>query len=267
MVSFRSKLLVLGLMLVAMVLITGCAAETETEIKHGWFYDYWWNGGPLARFVELPLSIVIMALAITFFIKYRRSTLMPTEEMQRIVQLLEARQYRAAIEETARSTSLVGYALNKAMALAPMGYLVMERALEDAVDERAASLSSKLEPLNIIGNVGPLIGLLGTVLGMISMFITISLKSGGQVSPTELAAGISEALVCTAWGLTIAIPGLAIYGVLRNRVEGFANEAAVRGQEVLGIFRAGATGASGKPTNAPATAGAPRVAGAAPVVE
>jgi biopolymer transport protein ExbB len=264
----RSKLV--ALLLVAVVCLAVCSpawAQGATPKKgeeFSFFQHYFVEGGPIVWFIELPLSVVILALGITFGMKYRRINLVPIEEVQRIVSMLEARQYRGAIEETSKSTTLTGYALNKAMALAPMGYLVMERALEDAVDEKASTLTSKIEPLNIIGNVGPLIGLFGTVVGMIDTFTTI-VGQGGVPDATQLAKGISIALVCTAWGLIIAIPGLATYGWLRNRVERFANEAAVRGQEVLGIFRGGA----GRPGGATAAGGAQAVPQSAtvPMVE
>ena len=259
--TLRSKLV--ALLLVAIVCLTVCspvwaADNAKKGEESSFFKHYFLEGGPIVWCIEFPLSVTILALGITFGMKFRRVNLVPIDEVQRIVSMLEARQYRGAIEEASKSTTLTGYALNKAMALAPMGYLVMERALEDAVDERASTLTSKIEPLNIIGNVGPLIGLFGTVVGMIDTFTTI-VGQGGVPDASELARGISIALVCTAWGLIIAIPGLATYGWLRNRVERFANEAAMRGQEVLGIFRSGAAGKPGGAQAVPMSATAPVV--------
>lgn len=96
--------------------------------------------------------------------------------------------------------------------------------LEDESDAMVARRLRRLEPLNIIGNVAPMIGLFGTVYGMILVFRAI-VAAGGTPDPTNLAAGIGTKLVGTFWGLIVAIPALAAYAALRNRVEGLSAEA------------------------------------------
>lgn len=245
----------------------GQESAAKPNLNVNIFDHYFIQGGPIVWFILLPLSMVIVSMGIMFGMKYRRVNLLPTDEIQRVVDLLEARQYRQAIEETGKSHTLISYALHKALSSASMGYLVMERSLEDAVDGQTAQMSSKIEPLNIIGNVGPLLGLFGTVVGMIHTFAVI-VSTGGTPNAAQLAGGISEALVCTAWGLIVAVPGLAVYGVLRNRLDIIANEAALKGQEVLNLFRGGmmnkpaAAGAAGAAAPPP-PAGKPAVAGQA----
>ncbi len=94
-------------------------------------------------------------------------------------------------------------------------------AIEEAADSRVARRLRRLEPLNIIGNVAPMIGLFGTVYGMILVFRAI-VAAGGTPDPTNLASGIGTKLVGTFWGLIVAIPALAAYAFLRNRVEGLS---------------------------------------------
>lgn len=118
-----------------------------------------------------------------------------------------------------------------------------EEAVNLAIDEFAQATSARrlrrLEPLNIIGNVGPMIGLFATVYGMILVFRAI-VAAGGTPDPSNLAAGIGTKLVGTFWGLVVAIPALSAYALLRNRVEGFTADAADAAKRLLARLRASA---------------------------
>ena len=97
-------------------------------------------------------------------------------------------------------------------------------AIDEAVEERATKLFRKIEYLNVIGNVSPMIGLLGTVLGMIKAFSRIFSAAGGMPDPGKLAGDIAMALVTTFWGILIAIPALTFFALFRNRIDAFAAE-------------------------------------------
>ena len=83
--------------------------------------------------------------------------------------------------------------------------------------EEAIKLHAKISWLSLIGNIAPLLGLLGTVSGMVKAFDTIA-STGGQASPAELADGISQALLTTMFGLIVAIPVTAAFAFIRNRM-------------------------------------------------
>ena len=102
----------------------------------------------------------------------------------------------------------------------------------ESLQEQAMTLFRRIEWLNIIGNVSPMVGLFGTVLGIIKMFNSLAL-AGGQPHPSQLAGGISVALVTTFWGLLIAIPALTVHGFFQNRIETLVSEAAVEGETIL----------------------------------
>jgi biopolymer transport protein ExbB len=95
---------------------------------------------------------------------------------------------------------------------------VLKEAIEDAGRHVVHDLERYLNPLGTIAAISPLLGLLGTVAGMIRSFTAITAVGVGN--PTVLAAGISEALITTAAGLTVAIPALIAYRYLRGRVDG-----------------------------------------------
>ena len=108
----------------------------------------------------------------------------------------------------------------------------METAMAEVLDRDTTSMLRRIEWLNIIGNVAPMIGLFGTVWGMIDAFTGI-VHAGGQPEPADLAGGISTALVTTWWGMVVAIPALAAYGFLRNRIDSLSAQTAVTVEELL----------------------------------
>jgi biopolymer transport protein ExbB len=112
----------------------------------------------------------------------------------------------------------------------------MERAMGEAAEERTAKMLRYTEWLNLMGNLGPMLGLLGTVWGLIKTFFKI-VEAGGIPNPGELAGAIGIKLVCTLLGLCIAIPALGVYGAMRNRIDTLTAEAQAVGRDMLGILR------------------------------
>ena len=94
---------------------------------------------------------------------------------------------------------------------------MIEKSIEEMGDEESIRLNQRIGWLSLISNVAPMMGLLGTVSGMVTAFNTIA-SSGGQASPAELANGISQALLTTMFGLIVAIPVTAAFAFLRNRM-------------------------------------------------
>ena len=98
----------------------------------------------------------------------------------------------------------------------------IKEAIEDSANQEIPLLESNLSTLSTIGNIAPLLGLLGTVFGMIQSFNVITLMGVGN--PEALSGGISVALLTTAFGLTVAIPTVAAHNYLSNRVEKLVRE-------------------------------------------
>ena len=124
----------------------------------------------------------------------------------------------------------------------------MMRALEQTADERATARLRRIELLNVFGQVCPMIGLFGTVYGMILAFGAI-VASGGSADPVALAGGIGTALTTTFWGLVVAIPALAGYATLRNKIDELTVEATIVGEEILNNFRPRKSGSTARPSN------------------
>jgi len=194
--------------------------------------------GPIGWLIW-ALSVGTVSLIIKYLIDIRRTNIIPADVRARVGEFFEGKQYRDAIELTANEPSFFSYVLHASLGEAAHGYGAMERAMEEAAEERTTTMLRQIEWLNVIGNVAPMMGLTGTVVGMIMCFFQIVAK-GGTPNPAELADGIGTALVTTLEGLMVAIPALAVYAMLRNRIDSLSSEAIVASQELISTFRPGA---------------------------
>jgi biopolymer transport protein ExbB len=202
-----------------------------TDYSSG-FYKFFYAGGWLVWAVLLPLSMATVSLIVQYFMTIRRSKLLPGAILERAGELLSGGQYESADDFLREDKSFLGRTLHAGIIERKNGRAVMENSMAEVLEHEATNLLRKVEWLNIIGNVAPMIGLFGTVWGMIDAFTGI-VRAGGQPEPADLAGGISTALVTTWWGMVVAIPALAAYGVLRNRIDTLTSEVAVVADDML----------------------------------
>jgi biopolymer transport protein ExbB len=210
------------------------------------------------------LSIFALTIIIQGFIKIRGSAMMPEASTNHIRELIGRREFKELIDFTETDPSFISRALNPALKRAP-SFSSMKEAMETAVAEQTAEQFRRIEYLNIIGNLGPLLGLLGTVLGMIEAFQDL-MAAGGEANPAKLAGGISTALTHTFLGLFLAVPCLAVFGVQRTMVDRLTTQAALISEELLLLIKpaeakpAAASASTMRPgaTPQPAIPGAPR---------
>src|SRR5687768_17197130 len=214
-------------------------------------------------FTIAALSVAGVTLIIQGFIRNRASVYMPPESVNRIRELIAARQFNELLEFTENDPSFVSRALNPALKRAP-SFSSMKEAMETAIGEQTAEQFRRIEYLNIIGNLGPLLGLLGTVLGMIEAFAAMQ-AAEGNASPAELAGGISRALAHTFLGLFLAVPCLACFGVLRTIVDRLTVRGALVAEELLLMVKpAEAKPGPGGPGGPPRPGASPQPGGPMP---
>lgn len=193
------------------------------------------------------LSVVSLTFIIRGFLEAREQVIAPETTNNRIREMIAQRQFQELLTYTASDTSLVSKAVNPALRRAP-NFTAMKEAMETALGEQTADAFRRIEILNIIGNLGPLLGLLGTVLGMIEAFDAMN-RAGGQANAGQLAGGIATALAHTFLGLFLAIPTLAAFGILRTFVDRHTTRAAIVSEELLGLMRP--AGDTGRPAASP----------------
>lgn len=181
--------------------------------------------GFLIMSLLLILSLTAVYLICEHFLTIRRSELMPQGLGSQVRELLNAGKFPVAEKHCREEPSFLSFVLLHGIGEVEDGWPAVEKALEDATQEQAARLFRKIEFLSVIGNLAPMIGLLGTVTGMIMAFQEVA-GSQGAAGAAELAEGIYQALVTTVGGLIVAIPSLAAFAFFRNRVDQLVAEAA-----------------------------------------
>lgn len=206
------------------------------------------KGGAITWFILVPLSVATVALAIEYSLSIRRQTFVPREAFERINEHVRQRDYAEAVRFTSEDPSILSRVVHAGLLESGNGFEAMERAVEETLEERSARSMRKIEYLNVIGNISPMVGLFGTVYGMISLFASIR-QAGGMPEPARIADDISIALVTTFWGLLVAIPALSVFALFRNRIDVLAAECALAADRILTPFKPG-----GQPPGAQAVA-------------
>ena len=191
---------------------------------------------PIFDYLVLSLlglaSIAGIALAIDAMLHIRENKIAPPRSTERIRRLIDDKDYKELMDFTATDPSFVSRALYAAIRRAHLKYAAMHEALESSVGEQTSEMFRRIEPLNVIGNIGPLLGLLGTVLGMIMAFEALR-QAHGTPNVEQLSHGIGTALWHTFFGLFVAIPCLVVYGFYRTKADKIATRAALVAEELL----------------------------------
>jgi biopolymer transport protein ExbB len=184
----------------------------------------------------LAMSVGAIGMMIYMFLANRKQSVVPSVLIEEIDKRIAKKDFRSIIELTSKDQTYLGKILHAAFREARFGFPAMMRSLEQTADELATARLRRIELLNVIGQVSPMIGLFGTVYGMILAFGAI-VASGGSADPVALAGGIGTALTTTFWGLVVAIPALSGYAVLRNKIDELTVEATIVAEDVLNNFR------------------------------
>jgi biopolymer transport protein ExbB len=175
------------------------------------------EAGGWVMYPIIACSIVAMAIVLERFWVLRRRRVVPDELMPWVWQLYRKDQLTPEDVEEIRENSPLGRVVAAGLVNRNHSREVMKEAIEETGRQVAHDLERYLNLLGTIGSISPLLGLYGTVLGMIRTFTAITTSGIGEAAP--LAGGIAVALITTAAGLTVAIPTLLFYHVLAGRVD------------------------------------------------
>jgi biopolymer transport protein ExbB len=183
-------------------------------------------------------SLLAVAIMVRTVIDVRASRILPKGSVERITRLAEQGRWQELREHLASDESFLGRVLRGATGLSGRDRGAIREAAELAASEECATWFRKIEMLNVIGNLGPLVGLAGTVWGMILAFTSLG-YAGGQAGPSQLSLGISKALFHTLLGLCLAIPCLLVYGYYRSIIDRHCTRGMVLASEVVERLPAG----------------------------
>jgi biopolymer transport protein ExbB len=187
-------------------------------------------------FVFLALSFTLVALFVMNLLQARRETIIPTELVEGFEAHLNAKQFQEAYDLASTDESFLGKVLSAGISKVGRGYEPAIEAMQEVGEDESMKLEHRLSYMALIGTVSPMIGLLGTVQGMIASFNVIATATAAP-KPSELAAGISTALFTTLVGLFIAIPAIAAYGILRNRIDRLVLEVGIISEGLMSRFQ------------------------------
>ena len=178
-------------------------------------------GGPFMWPIIL-CSVAAAAIILERLWTLQERRVLPRDLIRRVRSLVEADKVDDKVITALEQNSPLGKVLAAGLANRHRGREVMMERLEDAGRHVVYELERFLNTLGTIANISPLLGLLGTVTGIIKSFN--ALQAGAAGDPRMLSGGIAEALIATAAGLCVAIPAVIGYRYLRGRVEGFVVE-------------------------------------------
>lgn len=198
------------------------------------------SGGPLGVFIVvviLLLSLISVGFIIEHFITINKSRLLPEPVLMELEQRIARGEINQAIEFCHMPEN---YSLSSEIILAGLeryqgsefGFAEYKAAVEEAGEDQTGRLYRKTEVLNVIGSIAPMLGLTGTVVGMISAFNTMFEKEG-MASPEELAGGIGQALITTLLGLLVAIPTMVALSYFRAKIDSLVAEAGKRIERIM----------------------------------
>lgn len=185
--------------------------------------------------IFLALSVTLVSLFVMNMLAARRDTLCPQELVDAFEERLNEKDFQGAYDMARTDESVLGQVLSAGLAKLSRGYSKAIEGMQEVGEEESMKLEHRLSYMALIGNLSPMIGLFGTVQGMIASFQVIAL-GGASPKPAELAEGISTALFTTLVGLAVAIPAIAAYNILRNRVSRLLLEVGVTSENLMSRF-------------------------------
>ncbi len=186
--------------------------------------------------IFLALSFTLVALFVMNLLTARRDNVVPIHLVEGFEAHLNEKRYQEAYEMAKADESFLGQVLSAGLGKLSAGYSQAIEAMQEVGEEENMKLEHKLSYMALIGTVSPMLGLFGTVHGMIQSFRVIAL-SDATPKAQELADGISKALWTTLVGLAIAIPAIAAYNILRNRVARLVLEVGILSEGLMNRFQ------------------------------
>lgn len=210
-------------------------AATEEAPEQSWVEAYILAGGTIG-FVILFMSFISLALIIEHVVNIKRDKIVPPQLIDEIEGMFDNEEYQEALELCEAEPNYLTNILAAGLPRINAGFETMKAAMDEASAEESVKLQQKIGYLSLIGNISPMMGLFGTVSGMIEAFQTIA-RMGAAVTPSDLADGISKALVTTFLGLMVAIPTMIAYFIFRNKVIRVSLEISAIADDLVDRFR------------------------------
>ena len=224
---------------VATVLVTGVAWAQEGDVAAGGrSLESLFCAGGFLMWPILLCSMVMVAFIFERWAGLRHGRIFPRKLKDALLDLARVGRLDEALEICHANGSPFARLVAGGLTRAESGGFEMEAGLEAEGARVLYNLRSNCKPLSVMADVAPLLGLMGTVTGMIKAFDVVA-KSGALGRTELLAEGISEALLTTAFGLMVAVPSVIAYHIFRSRADNLVREMEDAALEILAAMRKG----------------------------
>lgn len=210
--------------------VTTAAPRTKSGLQ--WIID---SSGPIG-FVLLLMSVTLTAMVIRLFLEFRLKEAVPPPLVDRLDAAIKDRKFQEAYDICRDDPSFLARLVRTGVANMPNGRTEAKEAMSATAEEIIVGMESKNSYLGTIGTLAPMVGLLGTVLGMILAFRNLATVEGVQVDPSRLADNISLALVTTFEGLIVAVPAIFFFAFFRNRIVYIGTETTKIAERIINTF-------------------------------
>jgi len=195
------------------------AAKAEALSSGGGFFDVVAKGGFLGALLWLMLLVLSVAgvhLIVDSFLRIRAQRIIPEMFVDNVRTALGEGDSEKALKHCDEESGAFADILSAGFSNHGDGFETVQEAVSTAADLESEKLLQRVNYLNVVGNLAPMLGLLGTVQGMILAFATLGTEAGAAKN-AMLATNISQALYTTAAGLMIAVPAIGFFSFFRNR--------------------------------------------------
>ncbi len=210
------------------------AVATESVQQENYVVYLLRGGGPIGAFILLQ-SFVTVGLTVKYVLEMRRDKFIPPALVAEFENKIRDKKYQEAYEVSRNNPSFLGKVLAAGLSKLSTGYTQAVEAMQEAGEDESMQVEHKLSWLALMGTTGPLLGLFGTVVGMVDSFRVIAV-SETQPKPSQLADGISTALITTLEGMVVAIVATFAFLLLKNQASRLILEVGMTSSNLMSRF-------------------------------
>jgi biopolymer transport protein ExbB len=217
------------------------ATAPATPVQRGSMLSYLLkaHSDPLSAFIGLVLlglSIYFVAQVIRLSLEFRVSEAVPPALIEKLEFAIKEKRFQEAYDVCRDDNSFLARLVRTGIANLPNGRPEAKEAMNTTAEEIVVTMESRISYLATIGTLGPMIGLVGTIWGMIRAFQEIATTAGAQVRADQVAGAIATALFITLEGISLATPAIFFYAFFRNRIAEVAMEATKVADRTIAAF-------------------------------
>lgn len=215
------------------------AGEQPAAERQTFLYYLFGGGGLIGVACTLPIllmSVAAVALCVEHAITVRRTVLIPPGLGEEVHGLIAKGAFPQAEQQCKLQPSFLSYLILAGLQEVRQGYSAAEKAMEDASHAQAARIFRKIELLSVVANISTMLGLFGTVVGLVIAFKKVA-DTQGVARASDLAGGIYLALMTTIEGLIVAIPCVAAYALFKHRADQLVAESCLMAEYAFAGYK------------------------------